>query len=309
MGGSGGGVFERETKPEDVQKTIRKEEEKTRDMAFDVEVADTLGQLLKDYNARDTEAVGAALENVKSALAEEIEGTVAPIFGGSVRKHTYVDGISDVDCLIILRDPQLQSMRPQQVLDYFEERLRKAVPEWEVSRGKLAVTIRKEGSEIQLLPAVKEGKETRIPSARGDSWAKVKPEAFFQQLTKVNERRGGKVVPTIKLIKAINETLPEASRLTGYHIESLAIEAFRNYEGPVNTKAMLEHFSEDACTRVLRPIKDKTGQSVHVDDYLGPANTEDRKLISASLGRVLRRMKNADASRSKDQWLRIVGES
>ncbi|MGH7846924.1 MAG: CBASS oligonucleotide cyclase, partial [Candidatus Binatia bacterium] len=142
----------------------------------------------------------------------------------------------------------------------------------------------------------------------GDAWSRIKPEAFFGQLTRSNERCGGKLVPTIKFIKVVNQTFPETVRLTGYHIESLAIEAFRNYKGALNTKAMLKHFFEDSTNRVLKPITDRTGQSVYVDEYLGAANSQKRRLVSDALDRILRQMKNADASRSREQWLRIVGE-
>ncbi|MBZ5514740.1 MAG: nucleotidyltransferase [Acidobacteriia bacterium] len=308
MGGSRRRFFDRETKPEDVLKAIRAEEEKAKDQAFDTEVSETLGDLLADYNARDTEAVSAALQRVKSALESEIEGTVAPIFGGSVRKHTYVDGLSDVDALVILKDAELSRLTPQQVLDYFEQKLRTALSNWKVSRGQLAVTVAQEDLQLQLLPAVREDQGLRIASAKGDSWSKINPQPFFDHLTRVNDRGGGKVIPTIKLVKVINETLSEATRLTGYHIESLAIEAFRDYGGPKNSKAMLVHFFDTSRTRVLNPIKDKTGQSVYVDEYLGPANSQARKMAAEALDRVLRRMKNADASRSKPQWLQILGE-
>ena len=62
------------------------------------------------------------------------------------------------------------------------------------------------------------------------------------------------------------------------------------------------------CTLVLSPIKYRTGQSIHVDDYLGPANSEDRKAIPPfSIGKS-RRMKNADVLRCKEQWMESFGE-
>src|SRR5205823_2096169 len=124
---------------------------------------------------------------------------------------------------------------------------------------------------------------------------------------RVNQQSGNKVVPTIKLAKDINYSLPENSRLSGYHIESLAVEAFRYYTGRFNPKAMLEHFFEKASQLVLNRIKDRTGQSLHVDDYLGAPNSRARKQVSNALDRVYRRMKNADAIKSRDQWMRIVG--
>ena len=308
MGGSGGGGYFVDRTPEQIKSEIRKEEERTIDQAFDTETAEAIGQLLAQANIRDADATSKALDGIKHVLEGDIEGSLDPRFGGSVRKHTFVDGISDVDTLLILRDPSLKTKTPQRVLDYFERELRRELPEWEVSRGKLAITLRKEGLELQVLPAIRAGGRTRIPAARGDRWSEINPEAFFKKLTETNSRYGGKVVPVIKLAKIINDRQPEPLQLTGYHLESLAIEAFKGYTGVLNPKAMLVHLFDRSRTLVLSPIKDRTGQSIHVDDYLGPANSEDRKAVSAVLDRVSRRMKNADVLRSKEQWMELFGE-
>jgi hypothetical protein len=308
MGGSGGRDFFIGRNPEQVKVDLRKEEEKTHDQAFDTQIAERLGEFLGDANRRDASATSAAIEEIKNALGADIEGTVDPILGGSIRKRTYVDGISDIDTLLILRDPKLKSLSPQEVLAYFEQKAREELSDWEVSKGKLAITLRKEGIEIQVLPAVREEGKTHIPSARGDRWSDINPEGFFRKLTETNQKLGGKVVPVIKLAKIINSQQPEALQLTGYHVESLAIESFKTYSGPLNPKAMLEHFFDTSRALVLAPIRDKTGQSVHVDAYLGPAKSKNRNEVSAALDRIHRRMKNADVLHSEDQWLEPFGE-
>jgi hypothetical protein len=308
MGGSGGRDFFIDRNPEVVKVELRKEEERTHDQAFDTEVAARLGDLVGDANRRDTEAISAAIGEITDAMSAEIEGSLNPILGGSVRKHTYVDGISDIDTLIILRDPELKSSSPQAVLAYFEQKAHEELSGWEISRGRLAIAFRKEGLEIQALPAVHDGGAMRIPSARGDRWSRINPQSFFRKLTETNNRFGGKVIPVIKLAKIINSQQPAALQLTGYHVESLAIEAFKAYSGPLNPKAMLEHFFDACRSLVLAPIRDRTGQSVHVDAYLGPSNSKSRKEVSAALDRIHRRMKNADTLRSEDQWLEPFGE-
>src|SRR6266496_6727862 len=122
MGGSGGGGFFTDRSPDQVRSELRKEEEKTLDQQFDVRVAAEIGNILEEANSRNIDATTRALEDVKTALEREIEGSVDPRFGGSVRKHTYVDGISDVDTLLVLRDPELKSKTPLQVLDYLERK-------------------------------------------------------------------------------------------------------------------------------------------------------------------------------------------
>lgn len=306
MGGSGGGGYFVNRTPDEIKSELRKEEERTLDQAFDTQMAETIGELLAEAK-RDVDVTSKALDDIKVALEGDIEGSLDPKFGGSVRKHTFVEGISDVDTLLILRDPTLKSRTPQQVLDFFERKIREELPDWEISRGKIAITLRKHGLEIQVLPAIRTDAKTRIPAARGDRWSEINPETFSRKLTETNSRYGNKVVPIVRLAKIINDRQPESLQLTGYHIESLAIEAFKEYGGLLNPKSMLEHFVNRSRTLVLSPIKDRTGQSVHVDDYLGPANSKDRKAVSAVLDRVLRQMKNADALRSKDQWLNLLG--
>jgi hypothetical protein len=50
-------------------------------------------------------------------------------------------------------------------------------------------------------------------------------------------------------------------------------------------------------------MSDTTGQSVHVDDDLGPAGSLSRKLAADSLGRTARKM---TTSRSIEEWDGIV---
>ena len=102
-------------------------------------------------------------------------------------------------------------------------------------------------------------------------------------------------------------TLPESQRLSGYHMESLGIEAFRGYDGEKTTTAMLPVFFERARDLVLSPIRDRTGQSFHVDEHLGPENSAERVAISHVMGRIARRMRNATAAGSTAQWEAMFG--
>ena len=133
--------------------------------------------------------------------------------------------------------------------------------------------------------------------------SEINPENFQAALTERNNECGNKLVPVIKLAKGIIATLPEAQRLSGYHVESLAISAFRGYDGPKTVSAMLPTFFEKAKDLVLAPIKDRTGQSINVDSYLGPENSPERLSAGHILDRLGRRMRNATAAGSKDQWL------
>jgi hypothetical protein len=308
MGGSGGGYFRNET-PETVKEALRREEQTTENQIFETQVATEIGNLLSDYNSRDTEGVRRALEQVRKALENEVEdASITPVFGGSVRKHTYVNGISDVDSLLVVKGESLRGLSPSEVLDYFEKAIGERFPNDTVTRDNMAIGLERGGTKLEFLPAIRKEGKLFIPSAFGKKWSKINPEAFFAKLSEVNNRIGGKVVPTIKIVKGINDTFAESHKLIGYHIESLAIEAFKDYSGPTNTKAMVEHFFDFSRERVLYPIKDKTGQSVHVDGYAGSKNSTIRKLMAQDLDRVSRRIKNANATQSLEKWIRILNQ-
>lgn len=311
MGGSGGSFLPSSSKPDDIKDELKKSISDTKNAEYETNVSKLLNDQLIQYNDRDVVGIQKKLDSIKTALEKDIDGTLDTVFGGSVQKHTYVDGISDVDSLVILNNSELADKNPEQVKDYFLKTLKDKLKDIKnIQKGDLAVTIEfNDGATIQLLPAVKTAEGVKIQSAKANKWSEVNPQGFVEKLTKVNKALEGKVVPTVKLIKGINAQFPEKRQMTGYHIESLAIEAFKSYAGERTTKAMLEHFFEQAKSKVLSPIKDKTGQSIHVDEYLGSQNSEDRKGVSYRLDLIYRKIKSANNVASIDLWKDALGES
>ncbi|MDE2716882.1 MAG: nucleotidyltransferase, partial [Chloroflexota bacterium] len=125
---------------------------------------------------------------------------------------------------------------------------------------------------------------------------------FADALTQMNGQLGGKLVPCVKLVKGIVATLPDRQQLTGYHVEALAMKVFAGYEGAMTPKAMVRHFFEQAPEQVRRPIRDRSGQSMYVDSYLGDTVSLRRRIVADGVDRVRRRISNADASGSVDRW-------
>jgi len=307
MGGSGGGWGF--WKPINVGARVAAVDRDAEASRFDVEVSELLADYLQNFNDRDIALVRERLDALKEMIADDIEETIDQNFGGSVAKHTYVDGLSDIDALLILNGTKLETSPEAAKRDIADALSRRLSAACQVTVGRLAVTVRyPDGMEIQLLPAIKkDGGGLKIQSARrADSWSHINPKGFQAGLTKRNQEFGGKLVPAIKLIKAINGALPEAKQLSGYHIESLAIAAFRGYKGPKNTAAMVREFYRKSPGLVMQPMKDKTGQSVHVDDYLGPGGSSLRQAASSTLARIDRRLQAATASRDLDGWRDLV---
>ena len=302
MGGSGGGYFSGGLTPEELARRTREAEDQSQDDSFETEVGGFLASELSQYNDRDVEGIQKAFEDIKKDLESDIEGTVDLLFGGSISKHTYVDGLSDVDALVLMDKTELSDKQPSQLQQMLAERLQSRYGKDAVTQGVLAVTVTHDGKTIQLLPALRDGKKFKIASYDGKGWSRIDPAGFSKALTTANKSMDGKLVPCVKLAKAIIAKLPEQRQLSGYHTESLAIQVFKGYDGPKTPKAMVRHFFEKAPEHLRQPIRDSSGQSVHVDEYLGAANSLQRRIVSDALGRISRKIRNADGSRSLASW-------
>jgi len=306
MGGSGGGAFSDIDRQELLQK-LRASENATEDVGFETAVNNCIGQLQAQFNDRDRDTIRGYLDEIRDCLGEDIDDAVNLIYGGSVAKHTYVDGLSDIDALVLLGKSELKDLSPQEVKNYFYHKLKERFPKIQIKEGILAVTLKFPGAEIQLLPAMKSGSGYHIADVTGKQWSLIRPRKFTELLTNVNQSNNNKVVPTIKLAKSIISSLPENRQLTGYHIESLAVQIFRGYEGVKTPKAMLTHFFREATKAVLKPLPDVTGQSVQVDSYLGAEKGLNRRVVSDALGLISRRMQSANNARNIQLWKDILG--
>jgi hypothetical protein len=308
MGGSRGGIW-KDADPDKLAQKIRKAEFDALDAGFQSEINAYLDGKLAILNNRDVDAVGRILDEIVSDLGDEVEGKIDLLFGGSVAKHTYVDGMSDVDALVLFDRTDMADCSPVELREVLATIMRERYGKDNVTVGNLAVTAQVQDHTIQLLPALRTSAGYRISGADGTTWASIHPESFTERLTAANKQNGGKLVPTIKLVKAIIDTLPKKQQLSGYHTESLALRAFDGYDGPRTPKAMVAQFFERASALVRKPITDPSGQSAHVDDYLGVADSVARRTISLAMGRITRRIRNADGMHSLDQWRAILGDA
>jgi predicted nucleotidyltransferase len=306
MTGGGGGRYSGPS-TQGLQRKIEQAQEQER-QRLDGDVNDMLQRLLARFNSRDTETTKKRLAEIGKMLGETVEVNNI-LFGGSVAKHTDVDGISDVDALVILSREDLAKKSPQDLLEDFYKTLDRSLPRNEVTmvdKGRLAITVKyNDDSEIQLLPALRSGQTISIAAADGKGWSDTTPKIFQRDLTKANARLNQGLVPAIKLMKSIVSDFPKQKQLTGYHIEAMALEAAAGYKGPNTIKALLIHLLGHAAERVLKPIVDSTGQSRTVDSYLGKADSIERRNISQALGGMKRRL---EAATTVAQWRAVFGE-
>ena len=245
--------------------------------------------LLARYNCRNTSTVTRRLESLCTFLRQEGD-VVQTMFGGSVRRRTYVTGLSDVDVLLIVNESSLVNQPPADAIAHVRDAIHRWLPQNSVTAGNLAVTVNySDGTEIQILPAIRTRSGVRIAEPGSNGWSNVvQAERFVEKLREVNQARGGRVIPTIKLAKAIADChiTRQDRKISGYHMEALAIDAFRNYGGPQDPKSMLIHLLAHAMEALMSPITDSTGQSRFVDEYLGAAGSRGRQGASTHFGQM-----------------------
>jgi hypothetical protein len=131
------------------------------------------------------------------------------------------------------------------------------------------------------------------------------PQAFRQELSRQNAALHQALVPAIKLVKALIQEFPEKKRLSGYHVEALALDAAAGYKGPETPKSLVLHLLDHAASRVLGPIQDVTGQSRTVDAYLGGPDSAARRGISQALAGMKNRLA---AATSVEEWKVAFGD-
>ena len=241
-------------------------------------------ELLARYSHRNNASIRRHIEGLCTALRRD-GNVVQAIYGGSVSRGTNVNGISDVDILLVVNQSSLINRPPSAVIDYVKETLEGHLSGNPIRAGNLAVTVEyADETEIQILPAIRRGTEGfRIAKPGSNRWSgTVLPNIFADRLMEVDQRNGSRVLPTIKLAKAIADCYVKrpSRKISGYHMEALAIKAFENYQGPRDPKSMLVHLFGNSITAVLTPIRETTGQSTTVDEYLGEEGSRLRQRAS-----------------------------
>lgn len=153
----------------------------------EIEMNKFLEDLLKEYNSRDVEAIRTHLNEIEKVLGREIEGLDRILFGGSISKHTFIEGTSDVDALVILDNAIHKDATPKELQTAFAQMLRQRFPNTEIKCGTLSVTVKFSNYEIQLLPAMKNNGKLQIASSDGSHWSSLINSAkFTERLTATN---------------------------------------------------------------------------------------------------------------------------
>jgi predicted nucleotidyltransferase len=293
--------------PVDLDDQLEQTGRSTQQRQLNSQINSALREILRSLNDRDVDLVRERLDAVHEMLGTETE-LERLLFGGSVARHTYVDGLSDIDALVVLDREDARGMDPGELLDSFRDVLLRNLAGADIrdiSSGRLAVTVTyRDGMEIQLLPAIRVGSKLAIRGEGQKKWTAIDPGAFRAQLTDANKRLGNQLVPAVKLIKSMMAGFPSQKQMTGYHIEALSLAAVRDYTGPATLSHIIPCILERGAELVMRSIRDVTGQSRSVDAYLGQAGSLERRIVADGLQTAARQLKSAG---TYAEWVDLIG--
>ena len=293
MGGSGGGS---DYESVNLKAQLLSSKQGAQSSQRESEINEFLEALLKDFNSRDAEAIKTHLEEIEKVLDREIEGLEKILFGGSISKSTFIEGTSDVDALVFLDSNLYKNVSPKELQESFYKMLQQRFPRTEIHKGAVAVSVKFQDYEVQLLPAIREKGKVRIANKENAGWsAPINMKAFTDRLTKTNKMNSNKVVPVIKITKDLFSKLPKQYQISGHHVEAIAVDAFSTYNGRYTLYEMTKHMLDYSTKRVLSPMNDVTGQSGVIDDYLGPVSSINRQYLSSHIKGIAGRFSGSDA--------------
>lgn len=276
MGSSGGGRYYRSARAE-------RQPAPTQQSRL-VRVRSAISRFLGRVSQPDEQRVEWTKEAVLRKLRSRFGRVVGLRGGGSYSRGTFVNGLSDIDLLIDFGKYSESSLvdkdDPEALRQHASSSLRELFPQAQVSTGRMAVTIQfPDGLQLQLLPAFRTRTGYRVPDPERRGWLTTNPKRFANLLQKRNHELGGRLLPAIKVIKWLCQR--HNVHIRSYHIETLAVKAFEEYQGSDEHSKMVSHFFDYAKDAVLRPVPDVTGQQAHVDEYLN--TRRDRTELAASM--------------------------
>jgi hypothetical protein len=205
---------------------------------------------------------------------------------GSYKRHTKTKPLKDVDIMFVLGDKEKwrRDKTPAEMLDAFEQRLKKQFSDAECCRRAVTVEFEKnyypEGHDgkvlsIDALPAFEcGGGNYEIPDKITGTWIKTNPDKHGEQATAKNKELDERWVPLVKMTKGWNRANGKPIK-PSFLIEVMAeelIEApFSNYPDEIrNFFAALE-------ANIGRSWPDPAGLGPPVSDQMTPALVANAK--------------------------------
>ncbi len=158
---------------------------------------------------------------------------------GSYARDTAIRPIDDVD-VIFLIDPSKWNTSvsrvllginpaPAEVLQTFSSAIRYRYPVSSVYHQRRSIRLSLFHLDIDVVPAIPQdlnGNVILIPDTDKDQWIKSAPKLHAEKATQVNQLRGGRFKPLVKILKKWNGGIASTAALKSFTIETLAARIF-----------------------------------------------------------------------------------
>ncbi len=222
------------------------------------------------------------LESTLSKCSSAISGTFPRSeynFSGSITKHTFLFGGSDIDVLVFV--PPSNPSAPAVEVKLLNEAVSGICPR---TLHEHYITLNPPGGvNIDLVPAFRsiEG-NVHIPDPNAQAWIPIFPNLFAEDLDALDKRHYGALKPAIRLTKWLTKrflTVP----LLGHHIELLMFISAYWLSPTKSPLELLSSFLNSSSHLVLTPLRDTSKQRTFVDDYLGEGDSPARRTCHREL--------------------------
>lgn len=196
---------------------------------------DTLAELAMQIEPTAAQRAGASRSHsaVRSSLDDGNIGKriLDSELSGSYARHTAIRPLDDVDVLFFI-DPKewktgwFESLpSPESVLTTFHRAIKYRYPSSSVRMQRRSVGLKLYHLSIDAVPAIVADRQDYIyvPDSETGTWILSAPRVHARAAAEVNKRTCGVFKPLVKLLKHWNGNLPEAARLKGFAIETIAV--------------------------------------------------------------------------------------
>ena len=268
--------------------------------------------------------VAARQAKVRTAVARGV--TVHDSFlTGSYRRRTLIAPVqeADVDIVVVL-DRSYRRRGSRAVLDLVKDTLRETYPSSAISRNGQAVTIRYSAFTVNVVPAFTpwwDSSSLDICNSGDNAWIRTNPREHIEISSKINQRTGGLLVPSVKMLKAWNRAAGRPLR--SFHLEVLAWKVFdpgwlsAAWSGPGPAWPLIREnvsrFFAEAPDRLRRKLPDPARGEGDLGGYLTDRARDDAlsKLTTAAsrCARAGQLLGNGDTAGASVIYRKVFGDA
>ncbi|MDQ2812354.1 MAG: hypothetical protein M3Z75_10890 [Actinomycetota bacterium] len=261
---------------------------------------------------------------VRAAVARGVT-VLDSLLTGSYRRHTLIAPMrgADVDIVVVL-DRSYRRRGPRAVLDLVKDILRETYPSSKISRNGQAVTINFTDFTVDVVPAFTpwwDSSNLDICNSGDNTWIRTNPRKHIDISSQINQRTGGLLVPSVKMLKAWNRAAGHPLR--SFHLEALAWKVFdpgwltTAWWGPGadmgSDPENVSRFFAAAPDRLRRKLRDPARGEGDLSGYLTDRARDDAlsKLATAAsrCARAAQLLDNGDVAGASILYRKVFGDA